>query len=96
MNKEKMKIAKAVFILAAVVTLCALAFNVTYYYNAISSGSVQYIFDLSRTDIKVSELFVPMLIFDILSAFLWFSCAYNVLCAIPVKDDTENDKGGKQ
>ena len=90
MNKEKMKIAKAVFILAAAVTLCSLALNVIYYYNAISSWDVKSVLRQAMPNISVSELFVPMLIFDILSAFLWFSCAYNVLCAIPVKADKNN------
>lgn len=98
MNKEKMKIALAIFGVAAIVTTVALALNVIVYYDVITKGEFEYVFfeifgkGYNRGDYSTMNLLIPMLIFDILSAFLWFACVFNFLKAIPVKQG-EDAKG---
>ena len=98
MNKEKMKIALAIFGVAAIVTTVALALNVIVYYDVITKGEFEYVFfeifgkGYNRGDYSTRNLLIPMLIFDILSAFLWFACVFNFLKAIPVKQG-EDAKG---
>lgn len=92
MNKEKMKIALAIFGVAAIVTTVALALNVIVYYNAITKGEFGYVLREVFRNGEIRDLFIPMLIFDILSAFLWFACVFNFLKAIPVKQG-EDAKG---
>lgn len=98
MNKEKMKIALAIFGVAAIVTTVALALNVIVYYDVITKGEFEYVFfeifgkGYNRGDYDTMNLLIPMLIFDILSAFLWFTCVFNFLKAIPVKQG-EDAKG---
>ena len=89
MNKEKMKIALAVFGVAAIVTTVALALNVIVYYNAITKGEFGYVLREVFRNGEIRDLFIPMLIFDILSAFLWFACVLNFLKAIPVKQEKD-------
>lgn len=89
MDKEKMKIALNIFILAAIVTTVALAFNVIVYYNAITKGEFGYVLREVFRNGEIRDLFIPMLIFDILSAFLWFACVLNFLKAIPVKQEKD-------
>ena len=43
MNKEKMKIALAIFGVAAIVTTVALALNVIVYYDVITEGEFEYV-----------------------------------------------------
>lgn len=92
MNKEKMKIALAIFGVAAIVTTVAVALNVIVYYNVITKGEFGYVLREVFRNGEIRDLFIPMLIFDILSAFLWFACAFNFLKAIPVKQG-EDAKG---
>lgn len=98
MNKEKMKIALAIFGVAAIVTTVALALNVIVYYDVITKGEFEYVFfeifgkGYNRGDYNTRNFLIPMLIFDILSAFLWFACVFNFLKAIPVKQG-EDAKG---
>lgn len=92
MNKEKMKIALAIFGVAAIVTTVALALNVIVYYNVITKGEFGYVLREVFRNGEIRDLFIPMLIFDILSAFLWFACVFNFLKAIPVKQG-EDAKG---
>lgn len=98
MNKEKMKIALAIFGVAAIVTTVALALNAIVYYDAITTGKFQSVFfeifgkGYNSRDYDTENLLIPMLIFDILSAFLWFACVFNFLKAIPVKQG-EDAKG---
>ena len=98
MNKEKIKIALAIFGVAAIVTTVALALNVIVYYDTITKGEFEYVLcelfgnGYNRSDYSTSNLLIPMLIFDILSAFLWFACVFNFLKAIPVKQG-EDAKG---
>lgn len=92
MNKEKMKIALAIFGVAAIVTTVALALNVIVYYDAITKGKFEYVLREVFRNGEIRDLFIPMLIFDILSAFLWFACVFNFLKAIPVKQG-EDAKG---
>ena len=93
MNKEKMKIALAIFGVAAIVTTVSFALNVIVYYDAITKGEFEYVLcelfgnGYNRGDYNTSNLLIPMLIFDILSAFLWFACVFNFLKAIPVKQE---------
>ncbi len=89
MNKEKMKIAFAIFGVAAIVTTVALALNVIVYYNAITNGEFGYVLREVFRNGEIRDLFIPMLIFDILSAFLWFACVLNFLKAIPVKEEKD-------
>lgn len=95
MNKEKMKIALAIFSVAAIVTTVALAFNVIVFYDAITTGKFQDVFceifgkGYNMSDYNTRNLLIPMLIFDILSAFLWFACVLNFLKAIPVKQEKD-------
>lgn len=89
MNKEKMKIALAIFGVAAIVTTVALALNVIVYYNAITKGEFGYVLREVFRNGEIRDLFIPMLIFDILSAFLWFACVSNFLKAIPVKQEKD-------
>ena len=89
MNKEKMKIALAIFGVAAIVTTVALALNVIVYYNAITKGEFGYVLREVFRNGEIRDLFIPMLIFDILSAFLWFACVLNFLKAIPVKQEKD-------
>lgn len=89
MNKEKMKIALAIFGVAAIVTTVALALNVIVYYNAITKGEFGYVLREVFRNGEIRDLFIPMLIFDILSAFLWFACVFNFLKAIPVKQEKD-------
>ncbi len=89
MNKEKMKIALAVFGVAAIVTTVALALNVIVYYNTITKGEFGYVLREVFRNGEIRDLFIPMLIFDILSAFLWFACVFNFLKAIPVKQEKD-------
>lgn len=95
MNKEKIKIALAIFVPAAIVTTVALTFNVIVYYDAITKGEFEYALrelfgnGYSSGDYDTRNLLIPMLIFDILSAFLWFACAFNFLKAIPVKQEKD-------
>ena len=95
MNKEKMKIALSIFVLAALVTTVALAFNVIVFYDAITTSKFQSVFSevfgkgTNFSDYDTRNLLIPMLIFDILSAFLWFACAFNFLKAIPVKQEKD-------
>ena len=89
MNKEKMKIALAIFGVAAIVTTVALALNVIVYYNAITKGEFGYVLREVFRNGELRDLFIPMLIFDILSAFLWFACVFNFLKAIPVKQEKD-------
>lgn len=89
MNKEKMKIAFAIFGVAAIVTTVALALNVIVYYNAITKGEFGYVLREVFRNGEIRDLFIPMLIFDILSAFLWFACVLNFLKAIPVKQEKD-------
>lgn len=92
MNKEKMKIALAIFGVAAIVTTVPVALNVIVYYNAITKGEFGYVLREVFRNGEIRDLFIPMLIFDILSAFLWFACVFNFLKAIPVKQG-EDAKG---
>lgn len=93
MNKEKMKIALAIFGVAAIVTTASFALNVIVYYNVITKGEFGYAlrelfgngYNTGVYDTR--NLLIPMLIFDILSAFLWFACVFNFLKAIPVKQE---------
>ena len=93
-----MKIALAIFGVAAIVTTVALALNVIVYYDVITKGEFEYVFfeifgkGYNRGDYSTMNLLIPMLIFDILSAFLWFACVFNFLKAIPVKQG-EDAKG---
>ena len=95
MDKEKMKIALAIFSVAAIVTTVALALNVIVYYDAITKGNFQDVFceifgkGYNSGDYNTRNLLIPMLIFDILSAFLWFACVFNFLKAIPVKQEKD-------
>ena len=89
MNKEKMNIALAIFGVAAIVTTVALALNVIVYYNAITKGEFGYVLREVFRNGEIRDLFIPMLIFDILSAFLWFACVFNFLKAIPVKQEKD-------
>ena len=89
MDKEKMKIALAIFGVAAIVTTVALALNVIVYYNAITKGEFGYVLREVFRNGEIRDLFIPMLIFDILSAFLWFACVLNFLKAIPVKQEKD-------
>lgn len=95
MNKEKMKIALAIFGVAAIVTTASLALNVIVYYDAITKGEFEYVLcelfgnGYNRGDYNTVNLLIPMLIFDILSAFLWFACVFNFLKAIPVKQEKD-------
>lgn len=89
MNKEKMEIALAIFGVAAIVTTVALALNVIVYYNAITKGEFGYVLREVFRNGEIRDLFIPMLIFDILSAFLWFACVFNFLKAIPVKQEKD-------
>lgn len=95
MNKEKIKIALAIFGVAAIVTTVAFALNVIVYYDAITKGEFEYVLcelfgnGYNRGDYNTSNLLIPMLIFDILSAFLWFACVFNFLKAIPVKQEKD-------
>ena len=89
MNTEKMKIALAIFGVAAIVTTVALALNVIVYYNAITKGEFGYVLREVFRNGEIRDLFIPMLIFDILSAFLWFACVLNFLKAIPVKQEKD-------
>ena len=84
-----MKIALAVFGVAAIVTTVALALNVIVYYNAITKGEFGYVLREVFRNGEIRDLFIPMLIFDILSAFLWFACVLNFLKAIPVKQEKD-------
>ncbi len=43
MNKEKMKIALAIFGVAAIVTTASFALNVIVYYDAITKGAFEYV-----------------------------------------------------
>ena len=86
MDKEKMKIALAIFSVAAIVTTVAFALNVIVFYDAITTGKFQ---DYNLGDYNTRNLLIPMLIFDILSAFLWFACVLNFLKAIPVKQEKD-------
>lgn len=98
MNKEKIKIALAIFGVAAIVTTVALALNVIVYYDAITKGKFEYALreffgnGYNISDYDTMNLLIPMLIFDILSAFLWFACVFIFLKAIPVKQG-EDAKG---
>ena len=87
-----MKIALAIFGVAAIVTTVALALNVIVYYNVITKGEFGYVLREVFRNGEIRDLFIPMLIFDILSAFLWFACVFNFLKAIPVKQG-EDAKG---
>lgn len=95
MNKEKMKIALAIFGVAAIVTTASFALNVIVYYDAITKGEFEYAFyeifgkGYNPGDYNTRNLLIPMLIFDILSAFLWFACVLNFLKAIPVKQEKD-------
>lgn len=95
MNKEKMKIALAIFGVAAIVTTVAFALNVIVYYDAITKGAFEYTLrelfgnGYNSSDYNTRNLLIPMLIFDILSAFLWFACVFNFLKAIPVKQEKD-------
>lgn len=89
MNKEKMKIALAIFSVAAIVTTVAFALNVIVYYNTITMGEFGYVLREVFRNGEIRDLFIPMLIFDILSAFLWFACVLNFLKAIPVKQEKD-------
>lgn len=95
MNKEKMKIALAIFGVAAIVTTASFALNVIVYYDAITKGEFEYMLcelfgnGYNRGDYSTMNLLIPMLIFDILSAFLWFACVFNFLKAIPVKQEKD-------
>ena len=84
-----MKIAFAIFGVAAIVTTVALALNVIVYYNAITKGEFGYVLREVFRNGEIRDLFIPMLIFDILSAFLWFACVLNFLKAIPVKQEKD-------
>ena len=98
MNKEKIKIALAIFGVAAIVTTIPVALNVIVYHNAITKGKFGYVLrevfrnGYNSRDYDTMNLLIPMLIFDILSAFLWFACVFNFLKAIPVKQG-EDAKG---
>lgn len=95
MNKEKMKIALAIFGVAAIVTTASFALNVIVYYDAITKGAFEYVLrelfgnGYNSSDYNTVNLLIPMLIFDILSAFLWFACVFNFLKAIPVKQEKD-------
>lgn len=93
MNKEKMKIALAIFGVAAIVTTASFALNVIVYYDAITKGAFGYVlrelFGNGYSDYATVNLLIPMLIFDILSAFFWFACVFNFLKAIPVKQEKD-------
>lgn len=95
MNKEKMKIALAIFGVAAIVTTASFALNVIVYYDAITKGAFGYVLrelfgnGYNSSDYNTVNLLIPMLIFDILSAFLWFACVFNFLKAIPVKQEKD-------
>lgn len=84
-----MKIALAIFGVAAIVTTVALALNVIVYYDAITIGKFQYVLREVFRNGEIRDLFIPMLIFDILSAFLWFACVLNFLKAVPVKQEKD-------
>lgn len=98
MNKKKIKIALAIFGVAAIVTTVPVALNVIVYHNAITMGKFEYALrevfrnGYNSRDYDTMNLLIPMLIFDILSAFLWFACVFNFLKAIPVKQG-EDAKG---
>ena len=95
MNKEKMKIALAIFGVAAIVTTASFALNVIVYYDAITKGAFEYVLrelfgnGYNSSDYNTVNLLIPMLIFDILSAFLWFACVFNFLKAIHVQQEKD-------